>query len=523
MTCQLQAAVLKVERDLALGHSPEALDAVVAGARRAMQSQLADRASPAMAVCGSTRLPTSSERSSHSSCPIIVVDVGGSTLRVGLVNVDPKTGDLGGTKTNPNTLKGGCPSREWDLSGCQQMSGREVFAWLAGRIREAVAEHYVTTTEASVTLLSDKENQNINGNIHYNNTCWPVAVSWSFPVIPKDHGRSASVVDMGKGWARVASDIVGWDLRAAFAQGFADAAEKDANSLKRLPQMEVCAVVNDSEAVLLSAAYRDPYTKIALILGTGVNAAALLPSPFPGPAEFIIVNTELSLLGGSADTSQDLDQNYLPTTSWDKQVDAASQRPGFQPLETRVGGKHLGELVRRCLVHVSNGNKSAWNNVPPYGLSTKTMAYATALEDAEQVRKYLETHVPRLVLENTDHNAVRLAVRVFDAVMSRAASLVAAHLVALAQLISLPTTSCPQPPIPTSKLFSPLVIACCGSVVVKYPGFMAQCQNSVTQLAKRHLPKGVDIRLSVGADGSLYGPAVACLLNMQSSESTRHN
>lgn len=40
------------------------------------------------------------------------------------------------------------------------------------------------------------------------------------------------------------------------------------------------------------------------------------------------------------------------------------------------------------------------------------MAYATALEDAEQVRKYLETHVPRLVLENTDHNAVRLAVRV---------------------------------------------------------------------------------------------------------------
>lgn len=126
-------------------------------------------------------------------------------------------------------------------------------------------------------------------------------------------------------------------LAGSFAQGFADAAEKDANSLKRLPQMEVCAVVNDSEAVLLSAAYRDPYTKIALILGTGVNAAALLPSPFPGPAEFIIVNTELSLLGGSADTSQDLDQNYLPTTSWDKQVDAASQRPGFQPLETRVG------------------------------------------------------------------------------------------------------------------------------------------------------------------------------------------
>ena len=122
---------------------------------------------------------------------------------------------------------------------------------------------------------------------------------------------------------------------------------------KRGLNVQLDAIVNDSSATLLSKAYVDPSTRLALILGTGVNAAVHLPvhilardkfgvrpSTWYDAAQHVIVNTELSMFGAG----------ILPYTKWDKLLLATHPKPDFQPLEHLVSGGYLGEITRLVLV-----------------------------------------------------------------------------------------------------------------------------------------------------------------------------
>ena len=112
------------------------------------------------------------------------------------------------------------------------------------------------------------------------------------------------------------------------------------------------ALVNDTEATLIWHAFANPSTSMSLILGTGLNVAAMLPvSVFPphklgGRAEewlqaakVVLINTEISMFGA----------DILPVTDADRALDAASNAPGFQPLEQLTSGRYLGEIVRLTL------------------------------------------------------------------------------------------------------------------------------------------------------------------------------
>lgn len=122
---------------------------------------------------------------------------------------------------------------------------------------------------------------------------------------------------------------------------------------KRNLNVQLDAIVNDSSATLLSKAYLDPTTRLALILGTGVNAAVHLPVHAFSPSKFgerpsqwhksakhVIVNTEFSMFGAG----------ILPSTQWDAMLRAVHPMPDFQPLEHFVSGGYLGEIVRLVLV-----------------------------------------------------------------------------------------------------------------------------------------------------------------------------
>ena len=106
-------------------------------------------------------------------------------------------------------------------------------------------------------------------------------------------------------------------------------------------------LANDTEATLLWHAFKNPSTSISLILGTGLNVAAMLPtSAFPlhklgerskewlQNAKVILVNTEISMLGA----------DVLPITRADRALDAASSAPGFQPLEQLTAADILEKL-----------------------------------------------------------------------------------------------------------------------------------------------------------------------------------
>ena len=117
-------------------------------------------------------------------------------------------------------------------------------------------------------------------------------------------------------------------------------------------RLRIQALMNDTEATLLSHAYGNPSTRMSLIWGTGINVAVMLPlTPFENKlrqrpnerrveAQTVLVNTEASMFGAG----------ILPITSVDAELDELSDHPGFQPLEQLTSGRYLGEIIRLFLI-----------------------------------------------------------------------------------------------------------------------------------------------------------------------------
>ena len=117
--------------------------------------------------------------------------------------------------------------------------------------------------------------------------------------------------------------------------------------------VELKAIINDSNACLLSQAYSHTSTRFGLILGTGMNVSAYLPVSVIGRPKFgtrpvgwfskashVIVNTELSMFG----------RGPLPLTRWDHMLLDGLPRPDFQPLEYMCSGMYLGEIARFVII-----------------------------------------------------------------------------------------------------------------------------------------------------------------------------
>lgn len=163
--------------------------------------------------------------------------------------------------------------------------------------------------------------------------------------------------------------------------------------------VELSAIVNDSAAALLSEAYIHSATRFGLILGTGVNIAVHLPVPAVGRSKFgsrqetwfekashVIVNTELGMFG----------HGILPTTRWDRALNASHSKPDFQPLEHLVSGYYIGEMCRLALVEAIESTGIFGGVMPPslllpYSLDTETLSIIEAY-----VQMYLPycLHVP---------------------------------------------------------------------------------------------------------------------------------
>lgn len=415
-------------------------------------------------------LPRGDERG-----PALAVDVGGSTLRVALLE-----------------LKGG----DAELRACQkwaitddvkQLDGRTLFRWFGEHIKRVLDEAAANLHDAPL----------------------PMGLSWSFPIAQtsSSDAGAATVLAMGKGYGQVAAEMRGWDLRAAFMDALAKLGVRN---------VDLRAVVNDTVAALLAHAYRKRSTRIALVLGTGVNASALLAALDEDTKDSrpVLINTEMSLFGGGV----------LPETCWDRAVDAQADRPGFQPLETRVGGMYLGELSRLIIL-------DAWASPPQflsspvlaqkYGLRTEVMSRAEELWDsrgggAAAARAYLEEQLGAGL--GSDAAAAAMC-RVFRAVSTRAAALTAAYIVALAQLVARPAE-----PERGPELRQPgrdvITVAYTGSTIELYPGFAARCQQFLDTLCQEEAllcnndSPGTRIRLVLekSVDSTTYGPAVASII-----------
>ena len=95
------------------------------------------------------------------------------------------------------------------------------------------------------------------------------------------------------------------------------------------------AILNDTVAVLLAAAFRSPGTAIGTIYATGFNSCYL--ETFGGKQPPMVYNIESGSYG------------HFPQNDYDRALDAASAKPGAQRLEKQISGRYLGELMSRIV------------------------------------------------------------------------------------------------------------------------------------------------------------------------------
>lgn len=411
-------------------------------------------------------LPTGLERGRY-----LALDVGGSTFRVALV-------ELGG-KAAAESCMSIAKMRSFRIDDAvRALEGSAFFDWMATRIRETLDDAEVRAKLSRDTL--------------------PMGLSWSFPV-EQTSIRTGILLEMGKGF-RATNGVQRKDLGDLIMQ---------ACSRQGL-NVRMDAIVNDSSATLLSRAYQDDSTRLALILGTGFNASVHLPvtalsrekfgtrpQEWHDAAERVLVNTELSMFG----------KNILPLTRWDEMLNKNHDNPDFQPYEHLIAGRYMGEIVRLVLLEAIQTAGLFGGQVPErfmerYSFDTGIMAVIEA-DDTPTLTKactILQANHPLATPPtSTDLYYVR---QVCQLVSHRAAAYLATGIHALWSLRN------------KSEGFSAadaghITISCNGSVIEKYPSFRTVSQQYIDELTTRSGAPSRAVDLEMAIESSIFGAAVA--------------
>ncbi|KAJ0586470.1 putative hexokinase [Helianthus annuus] len=173
--------------------------------------------------------------------------------------------------------------------------------------------------------------------------------TFSFPVLQLSID-SGTLIRWTKGFS--IGEMVGKDVVAELTK----AMERQGVDLR------VSALVNDTVGTLAGGRYDNKDVFIAVILGTGSNAAYVeraqaIPKwhgPHPKSGEMVI-NMEWGNFRSS----------HLPLTEYDNTLDAESLNPGEQIFEKMISGMYLGELVRRVLCRMADEAALFGDTVPP--------------------------------------------------------------------------------------------------------------------------------------------------------------
>ncbi|KAK6223658.1 hexokinase [Colletotrichum tabaci] len=441
----------------------------------ALKAQFRDKLQTSMACM----LPSYNHQlpGGHEVGQYLAVDVGGSTLRVALVELRGR--DSKGSESEIVRMS----SFKID-NDIRNLEGMAFFDWMAQRIWDMVSQDGQDTSRPT-----------------------PVALAWSFP-IEQTSLKGGRIHGMGKGFL-AAEGLMGQDLGEVIESACA----------ARGMNVQLRVILNDGGATLLSQAYIHPATRFGLILGTGVNIAAYLPVSLIGKPKFgdrprewwdeardVIVNTELGMFG----------QDVLSVTRWDALLKQGHPRPDFQPLEQMVSGYYLGEVVRFALVEAIQTTGLFGGVVPksldePYSLASETISAiegdATPLFTSSIdlfVARHPSSHTPT----SSDISALR---SLASFVSRRSAAIIAACLHAIWSLrLEALGREKPEDEFPDrlgqeSGLVRTMV-AYNGSVIEYYPGYLAMCQGYVDALVNR---KDRSISLVPAKESSLLGAGVA--------------
>ena len=284
-----------------------------------------------------------------------------------------------------------------------------------------------------------------------------VGFTFSFPVAQTavDEG---TLIEWTKGFS--AAGVQGKEVMGLLAEACARAGLS----------YQLVALVNDTVGTLLASAYRDPTSRIGVILGTGSNAAycerTTRVSKWHGaPTASMVINCEWGGFGSTQPGGSPF--SPLPFHDVDVGLDAESPNEGRQRYEKMISGAYLGELARRLLVQLANAGALSLQT-PAARLLTKgsltTEALAEMLADRSHdlagVGVVLERDVD---VRSPSPEARGVAHEVATLVCRRAARLAAMGVAAVATQIRLG--------VPPGEATPPITAGVDGSVFKKLPGF----------------------------------------------------
>ncbi|KAG6218416.1 hypothetical protein E4U34_004119 [Claviceps purpurea] len=457
----------------------------------------------------------------------LAIDIGGTNLRVGFV-------DFSGSDANdaaPNGIEHVRHLRRqleksWPIANqLKNDNADSLFLWIGKCIAEVVAEGCQCFNLARNAPL-------------------PLGVTFSFPMEQTSLDR-AMVTSMGKGFAMPPNVDLGVCLINAYD------VHRQIDGTHSLPPVYVAAIANDSVSTLVSFIFhydghgqyngrqdghqdghQDGVTHrraaMGLILGTGSNAtipiklSMLHPTKRPRNIQGltddkahdvkIAVNTEWSI-NGTARPMREL--GWM--TTWDDELSARNEKPGFQPLEYMTAGRYLGELGRIMLLdYWSQTRKTSQACLPckllhPEGLTTTFLGHLKPLDKPTLLAK-LRTEFPPSPdsgfawTENDGEALYRIA----KAIEMRAAAIIAAATLALLTLGGeLPPKDALRAS-PDGGDECEIGVGYTGGCVVHFQDYLVDCQDMISQLVFRTY--GAASRLSVVMspchDGGIKGAGI---------------
>lgn len=185
---------------------------------------------------------------------------------------------------------------------------------------------------------------------------------------------------------------------------------KEALERQGLNNVEPTAVINDTVAVLLAAAYKQPDVYIGSIYATGHNTCYL--EPYADSAEEpMILNLES---GGFS---------KLIPNRFDREFDKNSEKPGEQRLEKMVSGRYMGEIFGMALAELLNENGKK------YGFTSIDMS--NIIVDGSDDKKEVKAIVAEKTGCNLDTADAELVQKFAAAMVVRSARLVTASYVGI--------------------------------------------------------------------------------------------
>ncbi|KAJ4958545.1 hypothetical protein NE237_025656 [Protea cynaroides] len=243
--------------------------------------------------------------------------------------------------------------------------------------------------------------------------------TFSFPV-RQTSIASGTLIKWTKGFS--IEDAVGEDVVAELTKAME---RKGLN-------MRVSALVNDTIGTLAGGRYDDSDVAVAVILGTGTNAAYVerahaIPKwhgPLP-KSEEMVINIEWGNFRSS----------HLPLTEYDHAMDYESLNPGEQIFEKIISGMYLGEIVRRVLCRMAEEAALFGDTIPeklrtPFILRTPEMS-AMHHDQSSDLRNVGNKLKDILGISNTSLKTRKVIVELCNIVSTRGARLAAAGVIGI--------------------------------------------------------------------------------------------